>query len=71
MPTHPEVIHDKKGKNMRIQVNLNENMVISIDKYAKLLGVSRSSLCAIWISQGEMDFEKYHCFDYEMESEET
>lgn len=43
---------------MRIQVIINDDMVKRIDNYAKKIGVSRSSLCAIFIGQGIMGFDK-------------
>lgn len=43
---------------MRIQVNLANGMVDRIDKYAELMGVSRSALCATLIGQGIMSYDK-------------
>lgn len=37
---------------MKVQVNLNDDMVAKIDKLAKEIGVSRSSYCAMLIGQG-------------------
>lgn len=42
---------------MRVQVNLSEEMVENVDKYAKQMGVSRSALCSILIGQGIMSYE--------------
>ena len=36
---------------MRIQVNLNDEMVNRVDKIAKDYGVSRSALCSMYIGQ--------------------
>lgn len=43
---------------MRIQVNLSEEMVAKVDKYASLLGVSRSALCALFIGNGVLGYSK-------------
>lgn len=43
---------------MRIQVNLGEALQEKVDKYANLCGVSRSSFCAMLVSQGIMAYEK-------------
>ena len=43
---------------MRVQVNLSEEMVENVDKYAKQMGVSRSALCSILIGQGIMSSNK-------------
>lgn len=43
---------------MRIQVNLANGMVDRVDKYAELMGVSRSALCATLIGQGIMSYDK-------------
>lgn len=43
---------------MRVQVNLSEEMVENVDKYAKQMGVSRSALCSILIGQGIMSYNK-------------
>lgn len=43
---------------MRIQVNVAEETLQRIDEIAKSMGVSRSSLCSIWISQSLAAFEK-------------
>lgn len=36
---------------MKVQVNLSEEFVNELDKFAKEMGVSRSSLCAVWLGQ--------------------
>lgn len=36
---------------MRIQVNLSEEMVEKLNDYSKKFGVTRSSLCAMWLGQ--------------------
>lgn len=43
---------------MRVQVNLSDEMVKNVDKYAKQMGVSRSALCSILIGQGIMNYDK-------------
>lgn len=43
---------------MRVQVNLSNEMVLKVDNYAKIMGVSRSALCSILVGQGIMAFDK-------------
>lgn len=43
---------------MKVQVSCSDEMVEQIDKYAKLMGVSRSALCSMLIGQGIMGFNK-------------
>ena len=43
---------------MRVQVNLSDDMVSNVDKYAKSMGVSRSALCSMLIGQGIMSYDK-------------
>ena len=43
---------------MRIQVNVSDEMVTKIDAYAKMLGVSRSALCSMWIGQSAIAYDK-------------
>lgn len=43
---------------MRVQVNLSDEMVTNVDKYAKSMGVSRSALCSMLIGQGIMSYDK-------------
>ena len=43
---------------MKVQVTMNDNIVKRIDEYANMLGISRSSLCAVWIGQGLMSYDK-------------
>ena len=43
---------------MRVQVNLSDEMVENVDKYAKSMGVSRSALCSMLIGQGIMGYDK-------------
>lgn len=43
---------------MRVQVNLSDEMVSNVDKYAKSMGVSRSALCSMLIGQGIMSYNK-------------
>lgn len=41
---------------MKVQVNVSDEMVKLIDEYAEMMGVTRSSLCAIFIGQGVMEY---------------
>ena len=43
---------------MKLQVNVNAELVAKIDSYAKMLGVSRSALCAVFIGQGLAAYDK-------------
>lgn len=43
---------------MKVQVNVSDDFVAKIDKYAKAMGVSRSALCSMFIGQGIMGFDK-------------
>lgn len=43
---------------MKVQVNLNDDLVKEIDRYAKMIGVTRSSLCAVYIGQGVLGYQK-------------
>lgn len=43
---------------MKVQVNLNENLVKKIDAYAAAIGQSRSAVCAIWIGQAVLGIDK-------------
>lgn len=43
---------------MKLQVNVSEDMVVRIDRIAGMMGVPRSSLCAVLIGQGIMSYEK-------------
>lgn len=51
-------IHIKGVVKMKVQVNVSDDLVKKIDDYAKMMGVSRSSLCAVFIGQGVMGYEK-------------
>lgn len=51
---------------MRIQVNVNDEMVERIDYYAKLMGMSRSGLCSYFIGMGMMSIEKANTIMNEM-----
>lgn len=37
---------------MKLQVNVNDELVKEIDEYAKAFGMSRSALCCYFIGQG-------------------
>lgn len=43
---------------MRVQVNVSDDLVKKIDEYAKVMGVSRSALCSVWIGQSAMSYEQ-------------
>lgn len=43
---------------MRVQINLNDDLVKRIDKYAAAIGQNRSSVCAMWIGQSALGIEK-------------
>ena len=43
---------------MKVQINLNEDLVKKIDAYAAAIGKSRSAVCAIWIGQSVLGIEK-------------
>lgn len=43
---------------MKVQVNLSDELVAKIDKFAKSMGVSRSALCGVWIGQTVMSMER-------------
>lgn len=43
---------------MRLNINVSDELLVRIDKYADSLGVSRSALCTMLIGQGVMNYEK-------------
>ena len=43
---------------MRVQINLNDELVKKIDEYAAAIGQNRSSVCAMWIGQAALGIEK-------------
>ncbi len=43
---------------MRLQLTISDEAVERIDRYAKMLGISRSALCTTWIGQGLMGYDK-------------
>ena len=43
---------------MKVQVNLNDDVVKKIDNYAKAIGVSRSAVCAMWIGNALLGVDK-------------
>ena len=51
-------LSQKGGGYMRIQVNVNDEMVKKLDAYAEKMGVSRSALCSVFIGQAVMGYEK-------------
>lgn len=43
---------------MRIQVNLSDELVKKLDEYSGMMGISRSALCATFIGQGMLGYQK-------------
>lgn len=43
---------------MKIQVNVSDDLVKQIDEYANMMGISRSALCATFIGQGVLGYNK-------------
>lgn len=43
---------------MKLQITVSDELCERIDRYAKMMGQPRSSLCAVWIGQGVMGFDK-------------
>lgn len=43
---------------MKLQVNVSDELVTQIDKYAEMMGISRSALCATFIGQGVLGYNK-------------
>lgn len=43
---------------MKVQISVSDDLVKKIDVYASMMGVSRSALCAVFIGQGVMGFNK-------------
>ena len=43
---------------MRVEINLNPDLVKKIDEYAAAIGQSRSAVCAVWIGQSVLGIEK-------------
>lgn len=43
---------------MKVQVNLNDDIVKKIDSYAKAIGISRSAVCAMWIGNAVLGLDK-------------
>ena len=43
---------------MKVQVNLNDDIVKKIDAYAGAIGVSRSAVCAMWIGNAVLGLDK-------------
>jgi len=48
----------KGGNFMKVQVNVSDELVKQIDDYAVLMGISRSALCASFIGQGILTYNK-------------
>lgn len=51
---------------MKVQVKVNDELVERIDYYAKMMGMSRSSLCAYFIGIGMMSIDKANTLMNEM-----
>ena len=43
---------------MKVQINLNDDLVKKIDDFAKQIGMTRSALCATWIGYGVLGIDK-------------
>lgn len=43
---------------MKLQVTVSDDMAKRIDRISDMMGVTRSSLCAVLIGQGIMSYEK-------------
>ena len=43
---------------MKLQININDDIVKKIDEYAKAIGISRSACCAMWIGNAVLSIEK-------------
>lgn len=41
----------------KLQININDDIVARIDRHAKLLGVTRSALCAMWLGEALLNAE--------------
>ena len=52
-----EVFILKRVEKIKVQINLNADMVEKIDKYADKIGMTRSGLCSYWIGQGFMSMD--------------
>ena len=48
----------KNKQSKRVQLQIGEEILIKLDKYADLLGVSRQALAVMFIAQGLTGFEK-------------
>ena len=44
--------------NQRIQVNVSDEMISRLELYSKKMGISRSALCAQFIGQCVMGYDK-------------
>lgn len=42
---------------MKLQVNINDDLLQKIDNYAEYIGISRSALCATFIYEGIVKYE--------------
>lgn len=43
---------------MKLQVTVSDDLVAQLDRYAEMMGVSRSALCAVFIGQGVLGYNK-------------
>jgi len=48
----------RDNMSVKLQINVSDELCERIDKYAKMMGQPRSALCAVWIGQGVMGFDK-------------
>lgn len=56
---------------IRLQVSVSNELVERIDNYAKMIGVGRSALCAIWIADGLAEYDKTYSADKATLAKET
>lgn len=54
---------------MRLQVNANNALVAKLDRYAHIMGVSRSALCAMLIVQGVMSLDRSGGVDFTLDDD--
>lgn len=43
---------------MKVQITLNDKLVEKIDQYAAAIGMTRSGICAYWIGQSVLGFDR-------------
>jgi len=53
-----QIIGGRKMKRQRIQVNVSDEMITRLELYSTKMGISRSALCAQFIGQAIMGYDK-------------